>query len=42
VPERREQFFKLLHGVLDAMRKEPMFHEAVLHRDPAPDQRFML
>ena len=32
-PERREAFLSLLTGVLDAMRHEPMFHEAVLHQD---------
>lgn len=42
VPERREQFLELLNGVLDAMRSEPMFHEAILHRDPTSDYRFML
>jgi quinol monooxygenase YgiN len=42
VPERRGQFLELLEGVLDAMRDEPTFHEAVLHRDPASEFRFML
>ncbi|MEI9421005.1 putative quinol monooxygenase [Mesorhizobium sp. Cs1299R1N1] len=42
VPERRGEFLALLEGVLDAMRAEPMFHEAVLHRDPASENRFML
>jgi quinol monooxygenase YgiN len=28
--------------VLDAMRSEPMFHEAVLHRDPQSEHCFML
>jgi quinol monooxygenase YgiN len=42
VPEQRSEFLELLEGVLDAMRSEPMFHQAVLHRDPACDQRFML
>jgi quinol monooxygenase YgiN len=42
VPERREQFLKLLNGVLDAMRSEPMFHEAILHSDPTSDNLFML
>jgi (4S)-4-hydroxy-5-phosphonooxypentane-2,3-dione isomerase len=42
VPERREQFLELLNGVLDAMRQEPMFQEAVLHRDPQSEYRFML
>jgi (4S)-4-hydroxy-5-phosphonooxypentane-2,3-dione isomerase len=42
VPERRDQFLGLLQGVLDAMREEPTFHEAVLHRDPECKHRFML
>jgi quinol monooxygenase YgiN len=42
VPERREQFLQLLNGVLDAMRAEPTFHQAVLHRDPQSEHRFML
>jgi quinol monooxygenase YgiN len=42
VPRQRSRFLALLGGVLDAMRSEPMFHEAVLHRDPASDSRFML
>jgi quinol monooxygenase YgiN len=42
VPERREEFLELLTGVLDAMRLEPMFHEAMLHEDPASPFRFML
>jgi quinol monooxygenase YgiN len=42
VPGRRDEFLELLDGVLDAMRAEPMFHEAILHRDPASDHRFML
>ena len=41
-PEKREMFLSLLNGVLDAMRDEPMFHEAVLHRDPESEDRFML
>jgi quinol monooxygenase YgiN len=40
--ERRAAFRSLLDGVLDAMRHEPMFHEAVLHKDPENDNRFML
>jgi (4S)-4-hydroxy-5-phosphonooxypentane-2,3-dione isomerase len=39
---RREEFLKLLEGVLDAMRSEPTFREAMLHRDPASEDRFML
>jgi quinol monooxygenase YgiN len=42
VPEKRELFLSLLTGVLDAMRREPMFHEAILHRDPESADRFML
>jgi quinol monooxygenase YgiN len=42
VPAQRGRFLELLHGVLDAMREEPMFLEAVLHRDPEADNRFML
>ena len=41
-PEQRDRFLALLEGVLDAMRSEPMFHQAVLHRDPQSDDRFML
>ncbi|HEX5326448.1 MAG TPA: putative quinol monooxygenase [Acetobacteraceae bacterium] len=42
VPERQDQFLDLLNGVLDAMRSEPMFQQAVLHRDPGSEHRFML
>lgn len=42
VPAERERFLELLEGVLDAMRDEPMFHEAVLHADPDNEHRFML
>ena len=42
VPERRAEFLERLEGVLDAMRDEPMFHEAILHRDPQSEHRFML
>jgi autoinducer 2-degrading protein len=41
-PTKRESFLGLLTGVLDAMRREPMFHEAILHRDPESEDRFML
>lgn len=41
-PGQRDRFLFLLNGVLDAMRSEPMFHEAVLHADPDHDHRFML
>ena len=42
LPGQRENFLDLLSGVLDAMRSEPMFHEAILHRDPESADRFML
>ena len=42
VPARRERFFALLDAVLDTMRHEPMFHQAVLHRDPEDENRLML
>src|SRR5262245_34745559 len=42
VPEQRERFLVLLGGVLDAMRDEANFHEAILHRDPESETRFML
>lgn len=41
-PGRRDEFLGLLEGVLDAMRDEPTFHEAILHRDPDSEDRFML
>lgn len=42
VPEQTTRFLDLLTGVLDAMRSEPTFHEAVLHRDPQSEHRFLL
>lgn len=42
VPEQRSRFLELLTGVLDAMRSEPVFHQAVLHRDPQSEHCFML
>jgi len=39
VPERRDQFLKLLGDVLDAMRSEPTFHQAILHRGPTDEDR---
>ena len=42
VPDRREEFLELLDGVLDAMRTESTFCEAILHRDPEREDRFML
>ncbi|WP_440408615.1 putative quinol monooxygenase [Neorhizobium petrolearium] len=41
-PDQRERFMMLLTGVLDAMRHEPMFHQAVLHADPDDENRMML
>jgi autoinducer 2-degrading protein len=41
-PNQLERFMSLLNGVLDAMRDEPNFHEAVLHRDPDHPHRLML
>lgn len=42
VPERQDRFLALLQGVLDAMRAEATFREAVLHRDPEREHRFLL
>ena len=42
VPAERDRFLALLGGVLDAMRREPTFHEAVLQQDPGSAHRFML
>jgi quinol monooxygenase YgiN len=42
VPEQQERFLRLLEGVLDAMRHEPMFHEAILLRDPEDANRYLL
>ena len=39
---RRHRFLLLLNDVLDAMREEPNFHQAMLHRDPDAAHRFML
>jgi autoinducer 2-degrading protein len=41
-PERRDQFLKAARGVLDAMREGRTFHEAILHKDPGSEDRFML
>jgi quinol monooxygenase YgiN len=41
-PVQRERFLTLLGGVLDAMKHETMFREAILHRDPQSEHRFML
>ncbi|ACC72895.1 antibiotic biosynthesis monooxygenase [Paraburkholderia phymatum] len=42
LPDRLERFMTLLNGVLDAMRKESAFREAVLHRDPDSACRLLL
>ena len=42
IPSQEQRFLRLLEGVLDAMRNEPEFHEAILHRDPASAEKFML
>lgn len=42
VPEKLDRFTHLLNGVLDAMRAEPTFHQAVLHRDAECANRLML
>lgn len=42
LPDRLERFLSLLNGVLDAMRDEPDFRTAVLHRDPDSPCRLML
>jgi autoinducer 2-degrading protein len=41
-PSRTGDFHRLLGGVLDAMRGEETFLQAVLHADPADPLRFML
>jgi len=41
-PGCERAFLDLLAPVLDAMRHEPTFIDAVLHRDPENPQRFML
>lgn len=42
VPAQGARFLALLQAVLDAMRAEPMFYQAILHRDPGSEYRFML
>jgi quinol monooxygenase YgiN len=41
-PGCEEEFLDLLTPVLDAMRHEPTFINAVLHQDPEDSTRFML
>ena len=42
LPAQRDRFMVLLNGVLDAMRHEPMFHNAMLHADPDNENHVML
>ena len=42
VPEQRGEFLERLALVLDAMKHEPMYHLAVLHRDPSDENSFFL
>jgi quinol monooxygenase YgiN len=42
LPDRLERFLTLLNAVLDAMREEPDFRDAVLHRDPDSACRLLL
>ena len=42
VPDRRDEFLALLNQVLDAMKHEPMYNNAVLHRDPTSEHTFLL
>ncbi|QNA83550.1 antibiotic biosynthesis monooxygenase [Sphingomonas sp. So64.6b] len=42
LPAEHDRFLSLLNGVLDAMRAEPMFRQAALHRDPSSPYRYML
>lgn len=41
-PGHEDELLRLLTPVLDAMRHEPTFVNAVLHRDPDDPTRFML
>lgn len=41
-PDRVEEFLSLLTPVLDAMRHEPTFVNAALHRDPEDPAHFMV
>jgi quinol monooxygenase YgiN len=41
-PNQRDRFLTLLTGVLDAMRDEPMFHNAMLQQDAENENRFLL
>jgi quinol monooxygenase YgiN len=41
-PAKVARFRRLLGDVLDVMRSEANFHQAVLHADPENEARFML
>ena len=41
-PGCEDEFLRLLHLLLDAMRHEPTFINATLHRDPDDPTRFMI
>jgi len=41
-PGHEAEFLRLLNPVLDAMRREPTFINATLHRDPDDPTRFMI
>ena len=42
IPDQRERFLTLLTGVLDAMRAEPMFHNAILQQDAENENHILL
>ena len=42
IPEQVPRFLKLLEHVLDRMRSEANFREAILHRDPKDPAKFLL
>ncbi|PLC48740.1 antibiotic biosynthesis monooxygenase [Pollutimonas subterranea] len=42
LPGKEETFLSLIEPVLNAMRNESTFRNAVLHRDPLKPNRFML
>ena len=41
-PGHEDEFLRLLHPLLDAMRHEPTFINATLQRDPDDPTRFMI
>lgn len=42
LPGAEVEFLRLLEPVLDAMRHEPTFRNAILHCDPSASNRYML